>query len=372
MINTADLVKNNELFVDENQWKELNNTYSKDEIKQAISDAIEKHKIPLPYRKITEEEAKEDFLKLQNFDTSTLLQTGPFETRYSYKYSSTNQYINVSTCGNKASDYFQQENRFLCDSINAPSPYRTWTTEKFRLTLLNALWTLKVKKITMDSLRTLISLRKYTASQFKPSVAKFWYDLYSSERILDFSGGWGDRLAGFYAAKKSKTYTVVDPNKRVTDAYLKQINFYGQFQTTPKETRIYNCGAEEIDDYNSTFDLIFTSPPYFDVERYTNDPNQSWKKYKQLQDWLEKFLFKAIKTGWNSLSSNGYLIINVSDVYCHHKIQNICDPMNDFITTLPNAKYLGCTGMRIAKRPNSKALLNKETVAEPMWIWQKT
>lgn len=371
MINTNDLIKNNELYIDKELWISLNKKYTKDTIKQAISDAISNHGIQLPYRKITKDEARDDFVKLKGFDSKSLLFDGKFDTRYEYKYNFLNKYINISTIGNKSSDYFQQENRFMCDSINAPSPYRTWNSERFRLTLLNALWTLKVEKVTMDGMRTLISLRKYIASQFKPSVAKFIYERFKSEKILDFSGGWGDRLAGFYSSNESKEYTVVDPNSKVTEAYSKQIKFYENCGVSGKKVNIYNCGAEEIDDYKNEFDLVFTSPPYFDIERYTNEGNQSWKKYKKLQSWLDDFLFKSIKTGWNSIASGGHLVINISDVYCHHKIQNICDPMNDYIKSFPDSKYLGALGMRMAKRPNSKALINKDTVAEPIWIWEK-
>ena len=116
--------------------------------------------------------------------------------------------------------------------------------------------------------------------------------------------------------------------------------------------------------------MIFTSPPYFDVERYTKDNSQSWKKYKTLNSWLDNFLFKSIEKAWKQLNSNGHMLINISDVYCHHVINKICDPMNDFISKLENAKYEGALGMRMAKRPNSKAM--KDGIfAEPIWIWKK-
>ena len=44
--------------------------------------------------------------------------------------------------------------------------------------------------------------------------------------------------------------------------------------------------------------------------------------------------------------------------------------MNDYISTLPNAEYVGCYGYQMNKRPNSKA--HKIGVfCEPMWVWRK-
>ena len=70
------------------------------------------------------------------------------------------------------------------------------------------------------------------------------------------------------------------------------------------------------------------------------------------------------------MKPKGLMIINISDVYCYHQVQNICDPMNDYISKLNNAVYLGAIGMRMSKRPNTKAS-KKGIFCEPMWIFRK-
>ena len=37
---------------------------------------------------------------------------------------------------------------------------------------------------------------------------------------------------------------------------------------------------------------MFTSPPYFNVERYSYDDTQSWVRYKTINDWNKDFLHK--------------------------------------------------------------------------------
>jgi tRNA1(Val) A37 N6-methylase TrmN6 len=368
------IIKNGQIDIDEEQWIDLNNKYDKQYIKQLISDTIEENNLELPYCTITMDEVEKDFQNLCNLNTSTLIKNGKFVSRYLYEYSFLDRYIDQINTGNKASNYFQQENRFKCDSINSPSPYRTWTIEKFRMTLLSCLWTLKFTKINNNILRSAISLRKYISSQFKPSVAKYIYDVYGGESVLDFSSGWGDRLLGFYANYNTVRYVGIDPNIEVIKKYNEQVKVYSQLDMysqygVNKETLFINSPAEDVI-LNEKFDLIFTSPPYFDIERYTQEKNQSWKKYKNFDNWMDDFLLKTIGGFWNNLNPKGHLIINISDVYCHHKVQKICDRMNNYISTLKNAQYVGAIGMRMTKRPCSKALQDG-VFAEPIWIWKK-
>ena len=106
-------------------------------------------------------DAKKAFSELQSLYPLNVISNEGWFTRYDYKYKPKAPVLFTTTkIGNKASDFYQQYNRFLCDSINAPSPYRSWTIEKFRLTLLNALWTLKQTEVNSKVLRSCIAHRK--------------------------------------------------------------------------------------------------------------------------------------------------------------------------------------------------------------------
>jgi hypothetical protein len=94
------------------------------------------------------------------------------------------------------------------------------------MTLLNALWTLKVKEVTSETLRACIAMRKYIASQFRPSAAKALYDHFNAECVLDFSSGWGDRLNGAMSAQSVKKYIGIDPNNNLYNSYNKQIEHF--------------------------------------------------------------------------------------------------------------------------------------------------
>lgn len=351
----------------ESEWKSILSSYPKphDDVKEQVWEKTRDLNI---LKNVDFSDAEKDFTELQNLDTFKLIKSGDVFSRYEYKWDLGNKYIDFSNIGGKSSNFFHQENRYKCDSINAPSPHRTWNEKKFFFTLLNALWTLKVKEVDADTLRSCIALRKYIASQFRPSSAKVIYEHFNAKNVLDFSAGWGDRLSAALATNGLKKYIGIDPNTNLTLGYAKQIETFN----TDKDIRMIMKPAEEALlnlDYNP--DLVFTSPPYFIIERYSKDSTQSWQRYKKLNVWLDKFLFPVIEKSWELLQTNGHIAINISDVYCNHTINRICDPMNDFISGLKNSQKCDNLNYRMAKRINSKSE-RKGTFVEPLWVWRKS
>ena len=71
MLDLRSYIVNDELVIEEPQWHVLNESYSRDEIKEAISEVIQD--LPLPLLEFTEEEVREDFKNLKNLDTKSLL-----------------------------------------------------------------------------------------------------------------------------------------------------------------------------------------------------------------------------------------------------------------------------------------------------------
>ena len=375
MLDLKPHIMNDELIINKFEWQKLNSQYSQDEIKDAISDAI--IGLPLPLVKITKEEAKEDFEELKRFDASSLFRKGDLYTKAKYKYPLSKWYLNNSTIGRKSSNYFHQEARWRTQHARYPSPYRSWTELKFHKTFLNPLWTMNLEEVNNKTLRTCIQMRKYLASQYPPAVAKAIYDTFDGKTVLDFSMGWGDRLAGFHASN-AKSYYGIDPNINVWSNYFKQNTLYN----TNKNVISINSPAEDHDLQNFTFDTVFTSPPYFHVERYAfgqNEESQSWKRYgKNIDDWLGGFLYPTLKSCWNALEDGGTMIVNIADVHATNNGTNayiqICDPMNDFISQFPGAHYSGCFGLKLSKRPlsnNDNQDSKNKTIVEPMWVWKK-
>jgi hypothetical protein len=351
----------------EKEWSKILTRHPKpcDKIKEKIWERTREYKVPTV--EISLDECIHDFNELKNLKTESLIKKGELFSRYEYKWELGDKYIDSCNIGNKSSNYFYQELRYQCDSINSPSPWRNWNEKKFFFTLCNALWSLKVKEVTSETLRSCIALRKYIASQFRPSAAKTIYDHFKAKNVLDFSSGWGDRLSAAMASESVEEYVGIDPNKELYAGYQQQIRLFSDKPIMnmflPAEQGVETLG-------NFYPDLVFTSPPYFIIERYSKDSTQSWQRYKKLDMWLEKFLFKTLKDSWKILKSGGYMAINISDVYCNHTINRICDPMNDFISKFKGAKKIENINYKMAKRLNSKSD-KKGIFIEPVWCWQK-
>jgi len=394
--------------IEEKEWTYIKETFSEEEIKESLVKVLMEY--DLPYMDISKKECIKDYSKLKGVWWNDLLVEGDWfpregpKYRYPLDFEGNQIYFRRNNVGNKSSNYFQQANRWSVDGSVAPGPERTWKNEKFMYTLLGSLFTLKFKKVDKAILRTCIGLRKYICSQFKPNVAKGIYDRYKCKNVLDFSAGWGDRLAGFYASEHGELFVGIDPRKENHPIYEEQAKFYQKHSTffeNDKKHELICSPAEDADlsEYEGMMDIVFTSPPYFNVERYSHDDTQSWVRHKDINSWNEQFLHVAINNVWKTLRKGGILMVNISDVYANAKWstdrcwQEICNPMNDFLSEKKDAEYMGCIGMEMAKRPNCGGVKtatkdsrvegenwNEEslkennevdTFCEPIWTWKK-
>ena len=131
-----------------------------------------------------------------------------------------------------------------------------------------------------------------------------------------------ERLLHYVAAN-----TLNHPN------YERQVEFYKKHQTFFEEDKYVDmfCCPEDFTDYdlyNDYFDTIFTSPPYFDVEKYSDEDTQSYKRYKTIDSWNKNFLHETLRLIIPTLKENGILKI-CSDVY-HESVKGYVDITNAY------------------------------------------
>ena len=385
------------LFIDEDEWQHIITTYDKDEAVDELAKCL--HTYPCPIPKITEQEALKSLKKLKGVKWGDILEYKswfPRNERRS-KYELTHSYFKRDNSGNNASNPFHIETRWKVDWTRTPSGWKTWQTVDGIKTIVRAFWSLEkvLTKVDLQSIRMATTLRKYVASQFKPSIAKAFYDYFGSVNVLDFSAGWGDRLAGFYCGETTKSYVGIDPNTLNHPNYKRQVEFYKKHQTffeEEKQVELICSPAEDVDftKYKEHFDTVFTSPPYFNVEKYSDEDTQSYIRYKDIDSWNKNFLHKTLGNIIPTLKKDGLLAVNIADVYdAKNKTYfDICNPMNDFLTS-QGLHYYGCIGMAMTKRFNSGGAGNAKSeyfqeylkdktkhtknvaFGEPIWIWEK-
>ena len=214
------------LKIGKKEWAYIKETFDRPDIQETLVVILKDYE--LPTQELTKKDAYRDFMKLKGIQWPDYLVETEWYARSEYKWPLSKKIIRRINRGNDASNYFQQYNRWSVDGTISPGPVRTWGNPKFMYTLLGSLFTLEVEKVDRGTLRSCIGLRKYICSQFKPNVAKSIYDIFKSKNILDFSAGWGDRLAGFYASETGEYYLGIDPRKENHSIYKEQAEFYSK------------------------------------------------------------------------------------------------------------------------------------------------
>lgn len=359
-------------------WKEMNDIYSKQEIKDALAYYIVNNHPKFPLREIEESDAVNKFHKLckQNISDFILDKTDTvFEKYDDYKYSFKEYGIGVIQFGhyyNDISNYFQQVNRLSCGSYGFAAPLEIWKSEELLRKMNYTFWRLGNKEIGLHNWRGSFRLGSYVATQFKPHVAKTIYDMTDSLFVMDTSCGWGDRLAGFYASNAEQYYGC-DPNEASFEIYKSQCLWHEKQlgcndpYVVDRENFFYCSGKKSVtllrsaaEDINwlaicNRIDCLFTSPPYFSTEVYNkngvNEKDQSWFRYNEYDKWRDGFLFPMLKNAWQVINDGGYVMINIMDPVISGVRYRTCDEMVDFMKDELNAKFIGQIGMRIKQRP---------------------
>ena len=179
------------------------------------------------------------------------------------------------------------------------------------------------------------------AVNFPALTARYLYEHYTNHikqdtplNIYDPSSGWGGRILGAMSSLKKIHYIGTDPN---TDNYIDELgksryeyvaDFFNNevlesnpFWEEPKNTYHYfQMGSEligkhpDFQQYKGKLDMVFTSPPYFDREQYSDDEEQSFKAYPKYDDWRDNFLNPTLTNAFNSLREDRYLLWNIADI----------------------------------------------------------
>jgi len=139
---------------------------------------------------------------------------------------------------------------------------------------------------------------------FRPIFAMEIYDKYKSERVLDFCAGWGGRVIGA-AALNIKKYIGIEINSSLKEPYQEMQKFLKNVSST--EIEMFFADALKIDYSLLDYDTAFTSPPYYFLEKYSNNT-----EYESKKDMNEKFYKPLFEITYKYLKNGGYYILNIN------------------------------------------------------------
>ena len=186
------------------------------------------------------------------------------------------------------------------------------------------------------------------AVNFPALTAKWIYENYTDHikqdeplHIYDSSSGWGGRIIGAMSSRKKTHYVGTDPNpdnfldnegisryeyvadfynKNCIDNHSDKLTSFFDVETQSNTYELFQDGSELISNnpkfqkYKGKVDISFTSPPYFNREQYSQDEKQSFKAYSEYEDWRDNFLKPTLKTIYEYLNKDRYILWNIADI----------------------------------------------------------
>ena len=342
--------------------------YGKEEFRKVLAEFITKEKPPYPLKKFNQEKVVQNFRKLQKADYTNYIDKSGKEVLekyddYSYPYSKYGLgVIDAPSTFNYVSDSFMNDLRMACGSYGFKSPIERWNEGDNIWGAFGPIWrgVNDSKSLIPETYTMAFRLGTYIATQFKPIVAKTFYEMCDAKTVLDTSMGWGDRLTAFYASNATH-YIGCDPNPNTFKRYKKMIEFYDKLTGGKKTVQMYRCGAEDLPwDKIKNVDCAFTSPPYFSTERYNeggeHEEDQSWSRYDTYEKWRDNFYLPVSQKSFESLSDKGFLLVNILDPKVKGKRYHSGD---DLVNSLKE-HFIGQIGMRIMQRPQGKAVFSDD------------
>lgn len=129
--------------------------------------------------------------------------------------------------------------------------------------------------------------------------------------VWDPSGGFGGRMLGLFAACPTAKYWANEP-AAMTFQDLQSLADE-LVQLDPRfQPSVVNCGSETTNvPQHGTVDLVFTSPPYFDLEKYFDEPGQCWRDFPDEDGWERGYVLPTLQNAWNCLKADGLLVLNI-------------------------------------------------------------
>ena len=218
-------------------------------------------------------------------------------------------------------------------------------------------------------------------ANFCPKNARsiyFRYHNIDGDRIncLDTSAGFGSRMSSVLLS--GHNYCGFDPNPKLFAQLIDYKNWLREHNVIDKSQRVglYKHGSEvHRPELDNMFDVSFTSPPYFNLEKYADDDSESTKNYNNYDLWLEKFVKPTIDNTYKYLKVGGYAMINIKNLTRDGK-QPLFDDWGKMFKNHGGFKFVEIFEMKHQSAKNYHMNTNYDKSAykgfkEPIMSWRK-
>jgi hypothetical protein len=192
-------------------------------------------------------------------------------------------------------------------------------------------------------------------SIFRPVMAMEVYCKYTPKiAVLDPTMGWGGRLIGACALNLPK-YIGIDSNKYLRESYRQMMDFV--VDKTETKIEVFFQDALTIDYTQLKYDMVFTSPPYYNIEIYRRT-GKGTSDMDSKEKWNTEFYKPLFQKTWENMQTPGYYCLNIPlEVY-----ESACLPI------------LGKCWKKILLKKRGRTQKNEEEgkgYEEFIYVWKK-
>jgi DNA modification methylase len=145
-------------------------------------------------------------------------------------------------------------------------------------------------------------------SIFDPVLCEVSYKWFCKEAGHIFDPFAGGSVRGVVAAKLGYKYTGIELREEQVEANRQQAE---EIVPENKPTWIVGTSEKALELAPGKYDLVFTCPPYYDLEVYSDDPEDlSTMDYKEFEEAYEKIIEQSV----SMLNDNSFSVFVVGDV----------------------------------------------------------
>jgi hypothetical protein len=209
-------------------------------------------------------------------------------------------------------------------------------------------------------------------ANFCPKQARLIQNRYNPDgitiNVLDTSAGFGSRMSS--ALLSGNNYCGIDPNKKL-QVKLKELSDFYTDSGLCKNKPYLICGGSEVlyKELVNRFDVSFTSPPYFNLEYYSDDDSESTKNYDNYSNWVSNYVIPTVQNTYEYLKVGGIAMINIKNI-------NKKTPLfDDFYTAFSNIEgfdFVEVFDMKIQSKKNyGMATGGDISQVEPVMVFRK-
>jgi 16S rRNA G966 N2-methylase RsmD len=274
----------------------IKESYSKDE-KIEISKKI---------KDISLDDLENDFLKLIEIGTNA------------------NTMSERSKIGNNVVDYFtflqrlETKGKYDVNFFEFLVNIDTFREKKFIQNMLKYYNDVKNKNKTKNEYKVLKEVYNICISAInimRPLNCMEIFTRFKAKRVLNFCAGWGGSSVAA-AALGIDSHYAIEINFDLKEPYDNMISYLGKKSKTKFSAHFGD--ASTFDYATIEYDTVFSSPPYYFIEKYANNIIYSSKK-----DMDEKFYKPVFSKSYNGLKNGGAFIINVCKEVYDNVLKNL-------------------------------------------------